>query len=201
MLPAEQRGYRQSVSRLRKLHSDELSPDGKRVWEQIMASRGNSALDASGELVGPYNAFVHAPAVGRQLSELGAAVRFGSSIDGRLAEVAIITVAAHWQAEFEWWAHARMAREQGVPGDVVDAIGAGQEPPFSVEDERAVYAVASQLSGTGQVSDEAYQAAHRLLGDAGMVELVTLCGYYTLISYLLNAFGVALPAGATRRWD
>lgn len=188
------------MSRLPNLHRDELGPDGQQLWDQIIASRGTSVLDGQGGLAGPFNAFVHAPDVGRHLSEVGAVVRFGTSIDRRLAEVAIITVAARWHAEFEWWAHARMAREQGVPDEVVNAISAGEDPPFAAEDERAVYMVATQLSRTGEVSQEAFDAGHRLLGDAGMVELVALCGYYTLISYLLNTFGVALPAGATPTW-
>jgi 4-carboxymuconolactone decarboxylase len=189
------------VSRLPKLHHDELGPDGKLVWDQIIASRGESALDGSGGLAGPFNAFVHAPAVGGPASQLGAEVRFGTSIGRRLAEVAIITVAARWRAEFEWWAHARMALEQGVSAEVVAAIGAGDDPPFTAEDERIVYAVASQLSRAGRVGRDAYDAAHGLLGDAGMVELVAVCGYYTLISYLLNTFVVALPEGATPRWE
>jgi 4-carboxymuconolactone decarboxylase len=189
------------MSRLRKLHKDELATDGKQVWERIIASRGDSALDGSGGLAGPFNAFVHAPGVGGPVSELGAAVRFGTSIEPRLAEVAIITVAARWRAEFEWWAHARMAREHGVAAEVVDAIGAGDEPSFSADDERTIYVVASQLSRTGRVSQHGYDAARRLLGDAGLVELVALCGYYTLISYLLNAFAVPLPAGAVPRWE
>jgi 4-carboxymuconolactone decarboxylase len=56
--------------------------------------------------------------------------------------------------------------------------------------------VARQLVTTGHVSPDAYTAAQRLLGDAGLVELVALCGYYSLISYLLNAFDVPLPPGA-----
>ncbi len=56
-----------------------------------------------------------------------------------------------------------------------------------------MYTVARQLSLAGRLNQEAYDAAHRFLGDAGMVELVSLCGYYTLISFLLNAFEVPLP--------
>jgi 4-carboxymuconolactone decarboxylase len=87
-----------------------------------------------------------------------------------------------------------------VPDRVVDAIGRGDDPPFDADDERAIYAVASQLARTGQLDQGAYDAAQRLLGDAGMVELVSLCGYYTLISYLLNAFAVPLPDGVTPFW-
>lgn len=185
------------MSRLRNLRQDELGPDGNRVWEQIVASRGESALDGRGGLAGPFNAYVHAPQVGGHLSELGAVVRFGTSIERRLAELAIITVAARWQAEFEWSAHARMAREQGVPAEVVEAIGAGSEPPLRTDDERTVYAVASQLTRTGKIRQDTYDAAHRLLGDAGLVELVAMCGYYTLVSYVLNAFDVPPPAGVS----
>jgi 4-carboxymuconolactone decarboxylase len=94
-----------------------------------------------------------------------------------------------------------MARRHGVPDAVVDAIGRGEDPPFAADDERAVYAVASQLTQTGQLSQEAYDAAQRLLGDAGVVQLVSLCGYYTAISFLLNAFAVPLPPGAAAQWD
>jgi len=83
---------------------------------------------------------------------------------------------------------------------VVDAIGRGEDPPFEADDERAVYTVARQLAHSGHLDQEAYEAAHRFLGDAGMVELVSLCGYYTLISFLLNGFAVPLPPGAAPMW-
>jgi len=85
-----------------------------------------------------------------------------------------------------------------VAPDVIDAIKRGAEPPFgpAAADERTVWVVARQLVTTGKISLAAYTAAQRLLGDAGLVELVALCGYYSLISYLLNAFDVPLPPGA-----
>jgi 4-carboxymuconolactone decarboxylase len=188
------------VNRLPELRRDQLDPAGQEVWDQVVGTRGGQLVTAAGGLAGPFNAFVHAPDVGRHLSALGAAVRFGTSIERRLAEVAIITVGSRWKAEFEWWAHARMAREHGVPEAVVDAIGRGDSPPFTADDERIVYAVARELTLTGKLSQESYAAAHGLLGDAGLVELVSLCGYYTLISYLLNAFKVPVPPGAELMW-
>jgi 4-carboxymuconolactone decarboxylase len=194
-------GYRLRVSRLPYLRYDELGPDGQRVWDGVVGTRGGELVNAEGGLIGPFNAFLHAPEIGRRLSSLGAAVRFRTSIERRLTEVAIITVGARWKAEFEWWAHARMAREHGVPDAVVTAIGGGEDPPFTAGDERAVYTVARQLTLTGQLGREAFEDARRFLGDAGMVELVSLCGYYTLISFLLNAFAVPLPPGAEPQFD
>jgi 4-carboxymuconolactone decarboxylase len=188
------------VTRLSYLRRDELDPAGQDVWDKVVGTRGDQLVREDGALAGPFNAFVHAPGVGRRLASLGAVVRFGTSIERRLSEVAIITVGARWKAEFEWWAHARMAREHGVPDTVVDAIGRGEEPQFTAGDERTVYAVARELADAGQVSEASYGAARDLLGEAGLVELVTLCGYYTLISYLLNAFAVPLPPGAQPMW-
>src|SRR5262249_33616845 len=151
------------------------------VWDDVVGTRGDQLVNAEGGLVGPFNAFVHAPEVGRHLSALGATVRFGTSLERRLSELAIITVGARWKAEFEWWAHARMARRHGVPDAVVDAIAVGEEPPFAADDERVIYAVARQLAESGRIGQDAYDAARKLIGDAGMVELVALCGYYTLV--------------------
>jgi 4-carboxymuconolactone decarboxylase len=194
------RHYCRAVSRLPLLRRDDLNSDGQRVWDGVVGARPNELVNADGGLIGPFNAFLHAPALGGRLASLGALLRFETSIERRLSELAIITVGARWKAEFEWWVHARMAREHGVSDAVIDAIGAGEDPPLEAADERAIYAVVRQLSFTGQLDQDAYDAAQRLLGDPGMVELVSLCGYYALISYLLNAFDVALPASASPRW-
>lgn len=192
------------MTRLPYLRYEELDARGQEVWDGVVGSRGGAdgdLVNGDGGLIGPFNAFVHAPGVGRHLSALGGRLRFRTSIDRRLSELAIITVGAAWKAEFEWWAHADMAREHGVPGAVVDAIGRGDEPPIAADDERVVYAAVRELVSTGRLAQPTYDAAQRLLGDEAMVELVALCGYYTLVSYLLNAFDVPLPPGVTAQWD
>jgi len=188
------------MNRLPELRRDDLTAAGQAVWDLIVRTRGSRVVTDTGSLSGPFNAFVYAPEAGGPLASLGAALRFGSSIGPRLTEVAIITVASHWRAEFEWLAHARLAREAGVPDAVVDAIGSGEEPPFTAADERVVFTAVRELVTTGELGAARYAAARDLLGDTGVVELVALCGYYSLISFVLNAFEVALPPGAEPRW-
>jgi 4-carboxymuconolactone decarboxylase len=183
------------VSRLPFLSRDALSEDGQKLWDGIVETRGDAAVNDAGGLIGPFNAWATAPGVGARLSSLGATLRFKTSIERRLLEVAIITTGAYWKAEFEWWAHSRMAREHGVSDAVIAAIQRGDEPQFDRDDERAVYDVARQLSSTGRLDERTYAAAHDLLGDEAMVELVSLCGYYALVSFTLNAFDVGLPPG------
>jgi 4-carboxymuconolactone decarboxylase len=189
------------MSRLPAVHRDDLDEGGQQVWDGIVDTRGGGLIDKEGALVGPFNAFVTAPDVGRRLSDLGRVLRFETSIERRLLEIAIITMGARWKAEFEWWAHARMALDHGVSKVAVDAIGAGETPPFETSEELTVYRFARELADSGRVGDDTYRAGRELLGDIGVVELVSLCGYYTLISFLLNTFEVPLPPGAAPMWE
>lgn len=190
-----------SDSRLPPLRRQDLDETRTSLWDSIASSRGQQVVGEDGALAGPFNAWVTAPTVGSRLLALGTVLRFEISIDRRLIELAIITVGAHWKAEFEWWAHSRMALEAGVSPDVVETVRAGEAPPFSDDSERIVHRVARELVSTGSLAAATYTEAEALLGPAGVVELVSLCGYYTLVSYTLNAFAVPLPAGVAPAWD
>ena len=100
------------MSRLPPQTREVLDDDGREVWDSITATRAGIVTD-EGALMGPFNAWVTAPGIGGRLAELGEALRFESSIERRLLEVAIMTVGARWHAEFEWWAHSRMALRHG----------------------------------------------------------------------------------------
>lgn len=188
------------MSRLSSRSRDQLDAAGQAVWDTIAGSRGDRVVDEDGGLRGPFNAYVRVPRLGALLTRLGSTLRAESPIERRLIELAIITVGARWKAEYEWWAHSAMAREHGVSESVIAAIGRGQTPDFDRDDERIVHAMARELAEAGTVSPETYAAAHDLLGDESLIELVTLCGYYTLVSFTLNAFDVPLPPGAEQMW-
>ena len=115
------------MSRLPALHRDDLDETGQALWDQIVSTRSAAVVDEQGGLRGPFNPWVHVPEVGRRAADLGAHLRFGVSVERRLPELAIITVGAHWKAEFEWWAHVPMAREHGVSEPVIEAIGRGAD--------------------------------------------------------------------------
>ncbi len=188
------------MTRLTSLQQDQLDERGAALWDGIIGPRGDSLVNEAGGLHGPFNAWLHAPVIGKNLSRLGSSLRFEMSLDRRLIELAIITVGARWESEFEWYAHSTMARDAGVDQPIIDAIGEGETPAFTLDDERAVYAVAHQLVRDGRLDEATYGAAAELLGETQMVELIALCGYYTLISFTLNAFEVPLPSGATQKW-
>jgi 4-carboxymuconolactone decarboxylase len=142
---------------------------------------------------GPFGCFLHAPEYGEVAQALGAQVRFRTSLPPRLSEFAILTTARLWRAQYEWFAHAPIAEKAGVLPQTIRDLKAGRKPVRAPADERALHDFITELYRTRRVSDATYRRVHKLLGDAGMVELVGILGYYSLISMTLNVFRAAIP--------
>jgi 4-carboxymuconolactone decarboxylase len=144
---------------------------------------------------GPFNALLYSPTVGDAIQQVGQMVRFETSIPPPLRELAILCVAAKWRAQYEWWAHEKIARSEGLTSTVIASVKSGTIPAFTSPDESIVYRFVQELLEQQQISDKLYAQAVNLLGETGVTELVALLGYYTLVSMLLNTFEVPLPEG------
>lgn len=144
---------------------------------------------------GPFNGWLPSPEFADLAQKLGVYLRFKTSIPARLKELAILTVARTWTAQFEWYAHKKLALTGGLDIKIIDALQVRQRPDFVNDDEVAVYEFASELLETHEVSDAKFAAAREALGEAGVSELVGVLGYYTLVSMTLNVFEIALPDG------
>ena len=177
------------MARLADIDPATLPPEQRRVYDAILSG-------PRGVVQGPLRVWVNSPGLADKAQALGAFCRYGTSLDQRLSELAIITTGAHWQAGFEWAVHAPIALQAGLDPAAVEAIRVGQEPKLDKADEKAVYAFASELLRNRRVSDAIYQRALDALGQVGIVDLVGILGYYGLISMTINAFEVPLPEGA-----
>lgn len=192
----------QAMSRLPVISFESTDPEQRALWEGIVESRG-SGLNLTAEdggMVGPFGAMLQRPGIGAPMLQVGAAVRFHSSLPPQLLELAICTVGARWQAEFEWFAHSRLAIQAGLGEAILQAMAAGDEPVFEDDAERIVHAYASALSGEGKVDQAIYDQAVAALGVDQVVDLTHTIGYYTHICFVLNAFDVPLPPGVTPVW-
>ncbi|CAB3669061.1 hypothetical protein LMG27174_02052 [Paraburkholderia rhynchosiae] len=162
----------------------------RRVYEDIVRSRGTW-------LNGPYAPLLHSPELADKAQAFGELVRYRTSLEPRLSELAIVITARHWDCQFEWIQHEKIARKAGVADATCDAIARGTKPPLADEKEEAIYAFASQLLARHFVDEATYAQTQELLGVKGVVELVAVIGYYSFIAMTLNAHEVPLPAGAT----
>ncbi|OZI37477.1 4-carboxymuconolactone decarboxylase [Bordetella genomosp. 10] len=168
-----------------------MSPAQKRVHDLIAAG-------PRGRVRGPLAVWLHRPAMAEPAQALGQFCRYDSSLPPRLSELGILVLARWWGAEFEWWAHKKIALEAGVDAAVVDAIRDRRPIPFTRDDEALVHEFLTVLHETHDVPDPVYQRAEAMFGRDGVLDLVTLAGYYTLISMTLNVFRIDPPEGEPR---
>jgi 4-carboxymuconolactone decarboxylase len=145
---------------------------------------------------GPFAVWLHAPQFGQLAQALGGHCRYQTALPPRLSEFAILCTARLWRAQYEWFAHAPIAEKAGVKPKTIQALRAGREPMSAPKDERALHAFIRELYKTNRVSDRTYKRVHAFLGDAAMVELVGVLGYYVMISMTLNVFRMMPPADA-----
>lgn len=183
------------MSRLETKKYSELSQAQQETFDKVVADRPVKPVD--GHIGGPFDIWVRSPEMGRRLVALGGFFRFRSSVDRRYVELAILVTGQFWQAQFEWWAHEPMARDAGVPEDVIQAIKVGAEPDLSDPGDKAAYALARELHNNHGLSDATFADAKARFGETGVAELIGLCGFYGLVSMTLNGFDVDLPEGAT----
>lgn len=176
------------MSRYSELSVAEMTPEQKRVYDQIIAGK-------RGRFGGPFQLLIRAPEICEHAAQLGEHLRWGTSLPDRLSELAIIATARFWRAQYEWYAHAPLAAKAGVPAAAIEAIRTDGTPLFVAEDEALVYRLCSELFRTQRLSDASFSEAIAGLGERGLVELVSIIGYYTLIGNTLNVFRVPLPDG------
>jgi 4-carboxymuconolactone decarboxylase len=178
--------------RLAVLNEDQLDDDQRALLAALRAGPRGTAITPRG----PFAAWMHAPQFGQLAQALGGHCRYKTALPPRLSEFAILCTARTWRAQYEWFAHAPMAEKAGVKPKTIAALRAGREPKTAPKDERAIYAFAQELYNTRRVSDRTYKRVCDLLGDAAMVELVGILGYYALISMTLNVFRMMPPEDA-----
>ena len=146
-------------------------------------------------MTGPFNAMLRSPVMGDLAQELGAQVRFNSSLPPPLREMAILISARHWTTHYEWNAHKTIALTAGLDPKIIEAIAAGQRPGALSAAETALYDFCSELLATKRVDDDTFAAAKAAFGEQGVVEIIFTLGYYGLVSMLLDVDEHPLPAG------
>jgi 4-carboxymuconolactone decarboxylase len=140
---------------------------------------------------------LRSPELLEHTQRLGEYLRYRSALGTKLSELAILLVARHWSQDVEWAIHAPIAGRVGIARDAIDAIAVGATPKRMDEDEAVVHAFCSELQATQAVSDATFERARARFGEQGVVDLLGLCGYYTLLAMVMNGARTALPPGAT----
>jgi 4-carboxymuconolactone decarboxylase len=163
------------------------TPEQAEVIAEVVAGK-------RGKVPGPMIGWLPNPELARRAQHLGALLRYDTSLEPVLSELAILICGRHWTSHYEWTAHKRIALEAGLdPRTIADVAERKPAPYLRNEREAAVFAVASTLMAQTRIDDATYAYGIATLGERGMVDLVGILGYYSMVALTLNAFDLGLP--------
>jgi 4-carboxymuconolactone decarboxylase len=177
------------MTRIPDLDPAEMSTEQRTVYDAIATGPRKGVR-------GPLAVWLHRPELARHAQALGRYCRYETMLPPRLSELAILTLARIWGAEYEWYAHQPIAIKAGVSPEIAEAIRIGQPPHFAHADEALIHEFIVTLHRDRKVDDALYSRAVAVLSAQGVVDLVGIAGYYTLISMTINVFQVPIPEGA-----
>jgi 4-carboxymuconolactone decarboxylase len=176
--------------RMPPLAADALSAAQKQAIEEFKAAR-------SVDISGPFVPMLRSPEVMSRARALGDYLRYKSSLPPRLSEFVILLTARRWTQQYEWHAHQALAIQGGVPAETVAAIASGRRPERMAADEDAVYALFEEVQRNQGVSDATYARAVARIGEQGVIDVLGITGYYTMLAMVMNTARTPLPPGVT----
>jgi 4-carboxymuconolactone decarboxylase len=174
--------------RLKLLSPSEMNEEQKNTYEESIASKRGSPPP-------PMMAWLNSPEMAKHATRLGAFLRFDTSFPAKLSEIAILVTARHWTSHYEWYAHKRLALKGGMDPAIIEDIRNRRTPRFDDPKAQMIYDVSKSLHESHGVTKALYDEAVKMLGERGLVEIIGLCGYYTMVSMTLNTFEFDLPDG------
>ena len=173
------------MSRLPTVKREDLSEANHHAWDEI-------ARTHRGSVAGPFSALIHVPPMGLKVSELEAYFRFDGQLAPKDRELIVCAVTKHHGAVVPYGIHERLARDAGTSAEALEVVATGREPHGLSVRETLLIELARRLCKDSTLSLEFYERAKVELGEKVLVEAVTLCGHYTMISFVTNAFDIQM---------
>lgn len=175
-----------------------LTPEQRPLYEDMRQGiernfKRFKAIGADGELIGPWNPWLHFPKFGGPVWELVKALSTSPSLPRPVREVAILVTGAHFRSGYAIYAHVLVAEAPALSDDKIATIVAGQRPADLSREEAVAYDVAAALVSGGLLPELAWRQAVALFTEIGAAELVYLIGLYCAVSVTLNGFDAPVP--------
>lgn len=168
--------------------------------EQMTARQAEVAAAIAGGprggIRGPFLALIHHPDLADRVQSLGEHLRYGAAISLANIEMIVLIVARHMNCQYEWFAHARIARTTtDLPEAIIQSLQAGQKPADLNDEQDTLYTFCKEVIAHGQPTDRTYTRAVGYFGRAGVLDMIAIVGYYSMIAMVLNTSQIPLPEG------
>ena len=167
--------------------ADEMSSEMREAYEFTRELRGL--------VPGPHKIWLANPALSTTIVPTGAYFQRRSTLTKAEIEIATNVVNGRWRSPYANYEHEIIGERDGnLDPRRVQALIAGLPTSFDDPREQVVYELASALLAARIVPLGLYRRARELLGEAGIVDVSVLLGWFTMVCMTLNAFDV--PADA-----
>lgn len=176
----------------------DLTPEQKSLYDEMrkgITSDFNAFKTEreDGALMGPWNPWLHEPAIGKAIWDLTLAMTSNATLPDNVRQIAILVVGARFGAAYEIYAHVAVAEREGMKPERLATLVADLKPNDLAPDENVAFDVAYALVRGGTLPEPLYQLAVATFGQHGTNELIYLVGLYCLVSTTLNGFNVPAP--------
>ncbi len=160
---------------------------GQSIWDEIETSRGGVARN--------YAALLNNPQAAGALAGLGGYARFETPLPARIKALAILTAAREACGHYVWTVNQRAAKEAGLSDDIIAAVLEYRAPAGFDADDATVVQFVQELLRQHRISNATFEAMRELVGNAGVVDVLVVSGYYHTLAHCLQALEVELPEG------
>jgi 4-carboxymuconolactone decarboxylase len=178
----------EAQDRMPPIPAEKMNDAQKKAAEELVAGR-------RGAVAGPFVPLLRSPEFMSRLQKMGEYLRYDSKLGHKLNEFVILVTARQWTQQYEWDVHAPLALKAGVKQEIIDAIRDGRRPSGMAEDEEIVYDFLMELRRTQSVSDATYARTVQKFGEQGVIDMVGVTGYYSMLAMIMNVARTPLPAG------
>src|SRR5882757_11166780 len=177
-----------TFGRFTETATNEMPDDMKQAYDFTMKLRGL--------VPGPHKIWLANPGLSRTIVPTGAYYQTDSTLTKAEIEIATSVINGHWRAAYANYEHETIGVEQGhLAPEQVAALIAGLPTAFDDTRQQVVYELASTLAEARLVPLGLFRRARDLLGDAGIVDVTALMGWFTTVSLTLMTYDV--PSDAT----
>ncbi len=173
------------MSRIPPVTRESVPEDLRGVFDEINSGPG-------GVGTGPMSILKHSPEMARRAIPLFEYVRNESSVPHEIRELAMLATARAKDCIYIWDRHVPIARQSGLRDELIDSLRDRKPLPSLSSAEASVLNLATEFFTGSRVSEETCKAAHEQFGSQGLVELVTLMGFYAMLAFNANTVDLQL---------
>jgi 4-carboxymuconolactone decarboxylase len=167
-----------------------LTGEAKKIYDEILARRSTQGARVGGL----YVPLMNHPELAQLIEHLGYYLKFNGKLPREVYQFIVLSIARRIGVAFEWLDHKEHARAAGLSDSLIESIlkvDCGSIPyPYSV--------ILDTINVTFEyksIPQNLQDQMIKLYGVQGLIEVVTLCGFYQMVGEITQAFDVPLPEG------